>query len=146
MPEPRKVVELWYQFLGASDLEGFSGLHADDVVYNIAGRTEISGRWQGKEIMFGTIIPKVFAALDPFASPYRIHAAEGESVAGLMAGGGRTHDGQEYFQTYAHLFTVRDGKIVEVWEFFDTELAQARLFGKPVEVATPPDNTISIED
>lgn len=148
MTEPHKIVARWYECLGAADLEGFAALHADDVVYNISGRTEISGRWHGKDVMFGEIIPKVFAALDPgklaFARPYRIHAAEGGNVAGLMFGGGVTHGGEEYTQVYAHFFTVRDGLIVEVWEFFDTELAQARLFGKPHTVAPPPDNPVSV--
>lgn len=142
MSDPRDVVERWYKCLGSADLEGFAALHADDVVYNIGGRTEISGRWHGKEVMFGTIIPKVFAALDPtaleFARPYRVFAAEGQNVAGMMVGGGRTHAGDEYVQNYAHFFTVRDGLIVEVWELFDTELAQARLFGKPLDIAPEP--------
>ena len=150
MSDPRSVVERWYQCLGKADLEGFTALHADNVVYNIAGRTSISGRWQGKEIVFGTIIPQVFAALDPtrlaFADPYRIHAAEGEGAAGMMIGGGYTPDGREYIQTYAHFFTVRDGLIVEVWEFFDTELAQARLFDKQVEVAPQPENRFAVGD
>jgi ketosteroid isomerase-like protein len=98
--------------------------------------------------MFGDIIPQVFAALDPgklaFADPYRIHAVEGGQVAGMMTGGGYTPDGREYIQTYAHFFTVRDGLLVEVWEFFDTELAQQRLFDKPVEVAPAPENRFEV--
>jgi ketosteroid isomerase-like protein len=57
----------------------------------------------------------------------------------MMVGGGRTHGGEEYVQNYAHFFCVKDGRIVEVWELFDTELAQARLFGKPLDVAPEPE-------
>lgn len=147
MAEPREIVESWYEALRTVDLEGFVALHHDDVVYNIVGRTEISGRWHGKDVMFGTIVPKVFAALDPqhvdFANPSRVFAVDGNRVVGLMRGGGVTTGGEEYEQTYCHLFEIRDGRIGEVWEFFDTELAQARLFGRPVSPDPLPESGFS---
>jgi ketosteroid isomerase-like protein len=139
--EARDVVDRWYRSLGAVDLDAFTRLHSDDVVYNIVGGTEISGRWSGKEVMFAEVIPKVFAALDPnqvaMVKPYRIFAVDGPRVAGLMTGGGKTVGGHDYIQTYCHLFQVVNGEIVEIWEFFDTELAQVRLFGKDIELDSP---------
>ena len=82
------------------------------------------------------IAEKLLQKLDPdriqFAKEWHIVAAEGERVVGLMKGGGPTVDGKSYDQTYCEIFTIREGKIVEMHNFFDTVLVEDCLFDNPL--------------
>jgi len=131
--ENRRLVERWYAALAAGDFETIYALHHDDVVYNMVGNTPVSGRIYGKEACCnGMITQQLLTKLVPeemhFAQEWSIVAAEGDRVVGLMRGGGPTHDGHEYLQTYCEIFTIREGKIVEMHNFFDTVLVEQCLF------------------
>ena len=54
--------------------------------------------------------------------------ADGERAVVLSRGTARTKAGKDYNNTYAQVFTVRDGKIVSVREYMDTALVDA-VFG-----------------
>ena len=131
--ENRRLVERWYQALAEGDFETIFDMHHEDVVYNMVGNTPVSGRIYGKEACCnGMIGQKLLEKLVPekirFSREWTIVAAEGDRVVGLMRGGGPTKDGRDYDQTYCEIFTIRDGKIVEMHNFFDTVLVEACLF------------------
>jgi len=54
--------------------------------------------------------------------------AEGDYVVVQVRGEAETKDGRPYNNSYCHVFKVRDGKIREVTEYFDTELT-SRVLG-----------------
>jgi hypothetical protein len=56
--------------------------------------------------------------------------AEDDCVAVQLSGQAVTKDGQPYNNTYCHVFRIRDGKVREVTEYFDTELAATVLGAK----------------
>ncbi len=146
----RRLVERWYAALAAGDFETLFDLHDDDVVYNMVGNTPVSGRLYGKEACCnGMITQKLLEKLVPgefqFAREWTIVAAEGERVVGLMRGGGPTVNGGDYTQTYCEIFTIRDGRIVEMHNFFDTVLVEQCLFDNPlVTPETPVDEPFRI--
>jgi ketosteroid isomerase-like protein len=121
---PRVVVEQWFAALGSLDLEAFVALHREDVVYNVAGRTEVSGRWQGRGQLLEVVLPRVIRNLDLstvcLSRRYRIMAVDGDTVVGLMQGDAKTELGHEYNHICCLIFRVEDARIAEVWEFFDT--------------------------
>ena len=131
---PREVVARWYAGLSPLDVAAFVATMHEDVVINVAGRTPVSGRWHGKRALLDVVLPRVVANLDvttmDLARRWRIMAADGDMVAGMMQGCATTLDGQTYDQTYCQIFRVEGGLIVESWEFFDTMQAEVRLFGK----------------
>lgn len=139
--EPRAVVERWYRSLSFMDVESFAATLHEDFINNVAGRTAVSGRSYGKKQLFEEVFPRVMANLDPatinLARRHRIMAVDGPIVVGMMQGGAETKDGEEYDQTYCQIFRVEDGLIREIWEFFDTIQAEARLFGNPVDPGKP---------
>ena len=49
-------------------------------------------------------------------------------VVAQTAGTAETHDGRPYNNTYCQVIRIRDGKIAEVKEYFDTALVDA-VFG-----------------
>ena len=134
----RRLVEQWYAALAAGDFETIFDLHHEDVVYNMVGNTPVSGRIYGKQACCnGMIGEKLLQKLVPeqiqFAKEWQIVAAEGDRVVGLMKGGGPTLDGNQYEQTYCEIFTITDGKIVEMHNFFDTVLVEQCLFDNSLE-------------
>jgi len=133
----RKLIENWYEALAAGDWDTIADMHADDVVYNMVGTTPVSGRLVGKEECIGEMIgQKLLGNLVveevKFAKKWRIMAAEGNCVVGVMQGGGPTKDGDHYDQTYCEIFTIEGGKIIEVHAFFDTVLVERCLNGNPL--------------
>jgi len=78
------------------------------------------------------LLDKLVPGKIQFATKWTIVAAEGDRVVGLMQGGGPTKDGHNYEQTYCEIFTIRDGKILEMHNFFDTVLVEQCLFDNPL--------------
>ena len=134
----RKLIEKWYRALAEGDFETIFDMHHEDVVYNMVGNTPVSGRIYGKDACCnGMIAQKLLEKLVPdqvrFSKEWTIVAAEGDRVVGLMRGGGPAKNGHDYEQTYCEIFTIRDGKIVEMHNFFDTVLVEQCLFDNPLE-------------
>ena len=131
--ENKKLIEKWYIALAEGDFETIFDMHHEDVVYNMLGSTPVSGRIYGKDACCnGMIGQKLLEKLIPekikFSKKWKIVAAEGNRVVGLMEGGGPTQSGEEYNQTYCEIFTIRGGKIIELHAFFDTVLVEQCLF------------------
>ena len=41
-------------------------------------------------------------------------------------------NGEDYEQTYCEIFTIKEGKIIELHAFFDTVLVEQCLFNNPL--------------
>lgn len=136
----KAVAQRWYDTLAAGDIEAWQALHAPECHYNISGHTIISGRVDMAQLM-QDILPLVFGNLDMNAFRFKTRqtllAAEGDTVVGMMEADGPATNGERYDQRYIHIFKVRDGSLIEVTEFFDTELAQRALFAAVDDGAAP---------
>jgi len=133
----RRAIETYYRSLAAGDFKNFASLHTEDVAFNLVGNTPVSGRFLGRERCLSDVSARVVKALVPgrfrFAKKWRIMAADENCVVGIMKGGGMAKNGVEYEQTYCQVFTMRNGKIQELHEFFDTVLAEEALFDNRLE-------------
>jgi hypothetical protein len=130
------LATLYYEALAAGDFEALAGLHSEDVVFNLVGTTPVSGRWEGKAECFGPLVADgVIGKLVPetirFSREWRIMCADEERVVGIMRGGGMGTNGHEYLQTYCQIMTIREGKVAELHEFFDTALVELALNDNP---------------
>jgi ketosteroid isomerase-like protein len=136
LPSNREIIDAYYTALSVMDVDGFEALHHPDVVYNVAGNTIISGRYDSFAAL-KAVLPAIFEALDferfRFAEKWRIMNDSPEGATTIMEARGFTRNGQRYDQRYVHIFSFRDGKIASVHEFFDTQLANDALgfTGKP---------------
>ncbi|GAA0617029.1 hypothetical protein GCM10009547_18990 [Sporichthya brevicatena] len=132
-PAHTQIVEDWYRALQTLDLEGFLKLHASDCMYNISGHSPISGRCDFQQLQ-EEVLPQVFGRLDlnqfRFTN-WKIMCQDDQRVVGIMDADGPGTNGERYDQRYVHIFEVRDGLIRQVWEFFDTKLAEQVLFYDP---------------
>lgn len=135
--ENRKLIERYYEALSAGDFETLASLHTDDVVFNLVGNTPVSGRSIGKDVCFGEVVAQVVDSLEPetikFGVKWRIMAADDNCVVGIMQGGGKAKNGEEYAQTYCQVFSIEDDKIFELHEFFDTVMVEKALFGNHLQ-------------
>ena len=129
----KELIEKWYKAVTDSDFETIFDMHHEDDVYNILGNTPVSGRIYGKDAccngMIGQkLLEKLIPEIVKFSKEWKIIAAEGDRVVGVMKGGGPCKNGEDYEQTYCEIFTIRDGKNIVLHTFFDTVLIEQCLF------------------
>ena len=135
--ENKKLIEKWYLALADGDFETIFDMHHENVIYNMVGSTPVSGRLYGKKAcchnMIGQkLIEKLVPGKIKFSKKWKIIAAENDRVVGLMKGGGPCQNGEDYEQTYCEIFTIKEGKIIELHAVFDTVLVEQCLFNNPL--------------
>lgn len=128
--------------LSQGDFDTFLSYHHDDVKVNMAGETGVSGHFESKEEFFhDTTFQDVLGQLKDgfqFAKKWRIMCADENCVGVIMRGGGPTKGGDNYEQTYGVFYGIRDGKIGQIHEFFDTVLVERALYDNPLKSPLPP--------
>ena len=127
--ENKRIVQSFYDAANRGDTEGFLGRLADDVAWTNIGTTKYSGTCAGKGELTARLMGPLFGQLKAgIAATVHNVIAEGDFVAVQLSGRAETKDGRPYNNTYCHVFRIRDGKIVEVTEYLDTDLVTS-VFG-----------------
>ena len=114
--------------IGRGDAETIANTYAEDGQVQTMGNTAISGRYNKAQI-------REFAAgvLDAFPEgiDYTIlnMTAEGDRVAVEAVGEGPHVSGVTYRNEYHFLFTWRDGELLELKEYMDTEAVTEVICG-----------------
>ncbi|MDP3736857.1 MAG: nuclear transport factor 2 family protein [Hyphomonadaceae bacterium] len=101
---------------------------ADDAVWIARGANSWSGVYRGKTAILEDIFGRLREKLDGRNTcvPSRIHA-DGDFVIVEAKGQNQLKDGQRYDNEYCFVIRMRDGKMIEITEYLDTELVSARL-------------------
>ena len=126
------------------DVAGVLDLLADDVAWWIAGKPEAQpASGEHDKARMARLFHRMVSQLDgPMQMTIRGLVAEGDKVAVEVVGDGKLRDGRRYQNEYHLLLTFRDGKIVAVREYLDTQHVVATWFEpapKPqAEPATKP--------
>ena len=124
----KRLVREAFDGLARADARAFLDLMADDFTWIIEGQCRFSRRYEGKDAIRNELIPPLFAN---FATDYRNHAeeiiAEGDRVVVLARGEVKTVRGEDYNNRYCFVIRMAGGKMVELREYMDTALAEARL-------------------
>jgi len=122
------VVQTFYESANRGDMETCMGQLADDVTWTNIGSTKYSGSFHGKADLVARLLQPVFGQLQTgITSAVDNVVAEGDWVVVQSRGTAETKDGRPYNNSYCHVFRIRHGKIVEVTEYLDTELASTVL-------------------
>ena len=128
----KQVVKDLFAALSRGDNEAGFQLLADDMIWPVIGDTPVSGTYQGLKAIQEDLLGRVFQQIDH-------EAGIGMEMVELIAEGGNvvartrgTIAGKygPYNNTYCHVVTIRDGKIVENIEHLDTALIETTLYGK----------------
>lgn len=119
--------------LALGDTKPFGALMHQDFVWSMIGSNSWSGDYRGREAVRRDLFAPLFAA---FATPYVNRAtnilADGDQVVVECRGEVRTTGGQAYDNTYCYVIRMRDGLMVHLREYMDTQLVADAL---PVRAA-----------
>ena len=124
----RQLVQRFIGAMSAGDAAAIVDAYAEDGAVWTSGRTLISGTFTKAQIREAA--GRIFEAF-PHGIEFTIHAmtAEGERVAVEAESRGMHVSGKLYNNLYHFLFQFRDGQLVRLKEYMDTELVTEILCG-----------------
>jgi len=124
----KAIVAEAFDGLARADAAAFINSMAEDFTWIIEGQSRFSRRYAGKDAVLNELVPALFAN---FAGDYLTTAeeiiAEGDRVVVLAHGQVKTVRGEDYNNSYCFVIRMRAGRMVELREYMDTALAEARL-------------------
>jgi ketosteroid isomerase-like protein len=123
MSEPNKaIVEQAYSNFKSGNIEGLLNLMSDDINWTLPEMEGVpfSGKRSGRSAV-GEFFASVGSSQEPLKFEPRELIAEGDKVVSLGNYQWRvTANNREFGGDFAHVFTIRDGKIVGFNEYMDT--------------------------
>jgi len=127
--ENKQVVMDFYEAGARGDFEACMALLAEDITWTNIGSTRFSGTYSGKKALLERLLGPLFALLKAgVSSEIQQLTAEGDVVVAQTKGTAETLRGVPYNNSYCQVIRIRDGKIAEVTEYFDTALVNS-IFG-----------------
>jgi uncharacterized protein (TIGR02246 family) len=129
MTDPRTVLERYVAAVAERDMETVRDLFAEDATWWLGGELPLSGTWRGREAILGDFLGSIPRLYQPDTISIEITSliAEGDFVAMEWTSRALTTAGEAYENQCAGVFTVRDGRIVAVREYMDTQYAAAKF-------------------
>lgn len=124
-----EILQRGYAAFAAADLEGALQDLADDVLWHVGGDGPLSGDYKGKDAVSAFFV-KVFEftggtirfdVLNAFAD-------DQHAVVHVHENATRARDGADLDMDEAHVFHVRDGKVVEFWDVPDDPTVHDAFF------------------
>jgi ketosteroid isomerase-like protein len=125
--ENKQLVRQAYENFKGADIQALLGLLADDVEWQLPDTENVpfAGKRRGLE-QVAQFFQTLADSQDVLQFDPQELIAEGEKVVALGQYRWRAKaTGREYGGDWAHVFTVRDGKITGFHEFMDTAAASA---------------------
>jgi uncharacterized protein len=124
----RAIITHAMEAMSRGDRQPFGDAMADDFTWHMTGSTPWSGTFAGKADVRERVIGPLFQqfATQYTNTPIRIHA-DGDFVIVECRGNVTTKTGKPYCNTYCFVIRMRDGKMAELTEYFDTELVSSAL-------------------
>jgi ketosteroid isomerase-like protein len=104
-----------YAAYSSGDMDTITELFADDIVWHVAGRSQVAADYKGRDQVFG-FFGKLME-LSNGTSSIEVHdiLANDEHGVAIVTGsatrGDKSFSGQD-----VHVFHLRDGKVVEFWD------------------------------
>lgn len=138
----KKIVLRFLEATGNNDAATIEACVDPDGVSVAKGTSKFTGSRR-----FGTNIAstiETFERIIPTGMRYTFHSAtaEGDRVVVEAEGDAVTHDGTPYRNQYCFVCRVKDGKVVEVNEYFCTKLADEVLWPAYESAGGPPSDAV----
>jgi len=124
----KAIVQRFFEAMSTGDVETIVNTYADEGCVQTMGNTLISGINSKEQISkYAGSIYDVFPAGLSFSIDSMV--AEGDKVAVEARSEGEHISGQTYANEYHFLFELKDGKLLKLKEYMDTELVTDVLCG-----------------
>lgn len=128
--ENKQLLQHIYSELSKGNTTPFIEGLAEDVRWTIMGTTRWSKTYEGKQAILTELLGPLFAQFaDRYTATAHRFIAEDDLVAVEVSGSVTTKSGKPYNNSYCYIFRFADGKIQEVKEYLDTQLAVSALGG-----------------
>jgi ketosteroid isomerase-like protein len=115
----KQIVRDFMEAFGSGDVGRTMAYMADDATWWVAGTIPLSGTYTKAE--FANLLAGVVETCkQPISLTPKAFTAEGDRVAVETESYTETNKGGIYNNQYHFLFSLRDGKIVQVKEYLDT--------------------------
>jgi ketosteroid isomerase-like protein len=129
--ENKRLMQVIFAGLAAGDSKPFVEHMAEDFRWTLTGSTPWSRTYAGKQAVLDELLKPLRGLVD---GRVRIAArriiAEDDLVVVEAQGSNTTRSGKPYNNTYCFVFRLEGGKLKEVTEYLDTQLAASAL-GEP---------------
>ncbi|HET8675052.1 MAG TPA: nuclear transport factor 2 family protein [Blastocatellia bacterium] len=128
--ENKKLLQHIYSELSKGNSSPFLEGLSDDVSWTIMGMTRWSKTYEGKQAILTELLGPLFAQFaDQYTATAHRFIAEDDLVVVEVSGRVTTKSGKPYNNSYCYIFRLDGGKIQEVKEYLDTQLAVSVLGG-----------------
>ncbi|QMU66977.1 nuclear transport factor 2 family protein [Streptacidiphilus sp. P02-A3a] len=126
----KAVVQGYMEALSTGDFNALRSFFTPETTWTLAGDLPLSGTWTGGEQILDEFVPAMVARLVPESMEFEFDGliAEGDRVLAEWSTRALARSGARYNQHCLAVFTVRDGQIVSVREYFDTKHAGEVVF------------------
>ncbi len=127
--DSRTVIERYVAAVQVRDADAIRDCFAEDATWWLGGELPLSGTWRGRDAILSDFlgsIPRLYQT-ETISLEITSLIAEGETVALEWTSRALTAAGEDYENRCAGVFTVRDGRIVAVREYMDTQYAAAKF-------------------
>ncbi|TYC13386.1 nuclear transport factor 2 family protein [Actinomadura syzygii] len=130
MTSPREVVVRYVEAVRDGDARVIRESFAEDATWHYPGSLPISRIWRGRDAIVDEFLGGMGVHFVPGTMKIELVStvAEGDSVVAEWTATARTFRGDDYDNRCIGVYTVRDGRIVEVVEYADTAHVAATLF------------------
>lgn len=126
------ILEKLYKALSEGDVETWIAMHTQDVALNVNGSTAVSGRTEGAQNVLENLLPLLFSRIQPGSKVgvnWKLMCADEKRAVVIFEGEAKNLDGEQYNNRYCQILEFNEeGLIKELWEFFDTALADNIVF------------------
>jgi uncharacterized protein len=127
----KRLMQEIFAGLAKGDGKPFRDRLADDVRWILTGTTKWSRTYEGKRAVIDQLLRPLFAQFaDQYVNTAHRFIAEDEYVVVECRGSVTTKSGKPYNNSYCWVCRIADGKLKEITEYMDTELA-ATVLGEP---------------
>ena len=130
--ENKRVVHEFFNTVSNDNFQGALSVLDVDIVWTIIGDTPISKTFRGLKDVEENLLKEIFRCTKREAGinlEVVETICEGDKVVARVQGTVEAKYGP-YNNTYCHVFTVRDGKIIEDIEYLDTALINKTWYGR----------------
>jgi ketosteroid isomerase-like protein len=132
--DPAATVVSYIDAVRDGDADAIRAAFAEDATWEYPGDLPLSRTWRGRDAIVGDFLGGVGTLLRagaPLSLELTNIISSGTQVVAEWTSRATARNGGDYHNRNIAVFTVREGKIVSVREYTDTQHVEHVLFGRP---------------